>query len=141
VVSASLGQLSAMRGDKPEDAGYGAEAFAYAGSNEIFDGGSSEPLVRFSQSGRAASRSLLDRATGERKVSWGLRPLWTVLNFLIADGPHPGIPLSSRSASQQKGRNHEEAMACCRRWPRAFDKCRGTALSPGPAAPAPAPSV
>jgi hypothetical protein len=56
VVSASLGQLSAMRADKPEGAGYGAEAFAYAGSNEIFDGGSSEPLVRFSRSGIAVAR-------------------------------------------------------------------------------------
>jgi hypothetical protein len=47
--------------------------------------------------------------------------------------------------SQQKGCHREEDMACCRRWPRAIHKRRGTALSPAPsqgsAAPTAAPAV
>jgi hypothetical protein len=63
VVSALLGQLSAIRADNSEGAGYGAEAFAYAGSNKIFDEGSSEPLARFGQ------QVALSRSRGEAITS------------------------------------------------------------------------
>jgi hypothetical protein len=80
VVSASLGQLSAIRADNSEGAGYGAEASAYAGSNEVFDEGSSEPLVRFGlqvalsrSRGEAITSGSHDRPAGRWRTSRALR--------------------------------------------------------------------
>jgi hypothetical protein len=49
-------------------------------------------------------------------------------------GSRRGIALLSCLGFRNKGRDHEEAMACCRRWLRALHKRRGTALSQGPTA-------